>query len=85
MKEEPLDEERARGWEEHEERVSHGSWWRRKCDEGGMVATEKSRNVRAEGHPCAWQLVNVKSAVAMQIITAPLEGTTAVSGLPRWC
>ena len=47
-------------------------------------ATEKSCNVRTEGYPCAWQLVNVKSAVTMQIIAATLEGTTAVSGLPRW-
>ena len=46
-------------------------------------ATEESRNVRTEGYPCAWQLVNVKSAVTMQIITAPLEGTTEVPGLPR--
>ena len=87
MKEEPLDGEIVHGWWEHEESVSHGSWWRRKCDEGGMVAvsdaTEESRNVRTEGYPCAWQLVNVKSAVTMQIITAPLEGTTAVPGLPR--
>ena len=73
---------------EHEGRAGHGSQRRRKCDEGEVVAvsnaTEKSCNVRTEGYPCAWQLVNVKSAVTMQIIAATLEGTTAVSGLPRW-
>ena len=71
------------------ERVGHGSQRKRKCDEEEMVAasnaTEKSCNVRTEGYPCAWQLVNVKSAVTMQKLQQFLGFPGGASGKEPAC